>query len=136
MENLLKGIPCVIVCLDDILVTGKNRQEHLVRLEQVLQKLELAGVKIKREKCIFMADKVIYLGHWTNTRGIQPTEEKVQAIKDLPKPTNVKELQAFLGILNYYGRYIPKIPTVLAPLHELLKKDVLRRWEKRQSQAF
>jgi hypothetical protein len=118
MENLLQGIPCVVVRLDDILVTGKNRQEHLIHLEQVLQKLESAGVKLKREKCIFMADEVIYLGHQINKRRIQPTEEKVQAIKDLPKPTNVKELQVFLGMLNYYLKY----PLCWHPYMNFLRK--------------
>ena len=60
----------------------KKRQEHHIPLQQVLQKKELIGVKLKREKCIFMADEVMYLRHRTNKQGIKPTEEKVQAIKD------------------------------------------------------
>lgn len=103
IENLLQGISSVIVRLDDILVTGKTRCEHLQNLEEVLKKLEAAGVRLKREKCVFLADEVTYLGHRINKHGGQPTEDKVQAIKNLPEPNNVKELQAFLGMLNYYG---------------------------------
>lgn len=136
IENLLQGISSVIVRLDDILVTGKTRGEHLQNLAEVLKKLEAAGVRLKREKCVFLADEVTYLGHRINKHGRQPTEDKVQAIKNLPEPNNVKELQAFLGMLNYYGCYLPNLSTVLAPLHELLGKDVAWSWGPKQSNAM
>lgn len=85
-------------------MTGKTRCEHLQNLEEVLKKLEAAGVRLKREKCVFLADEVTYLGDRINKHGRQPTEDKVQAIKNLPVPNNVKELQGFFfGMLNYYG---------------------------------
>ncbi|XP_062596369.1 uncharacterized protein LOC134257793 [Saccostrea cucullata] len=134
--KLPKGIPSFTVRLDDIHVTGKTRHEHLQNLEQVLQKLEKAGVRLKKEKCVFMADEVTYLGHRINKFGRQPTEDKVQAIKNLPEPSNIKELQAFLGMLNYYDCYLPKLSIVLQPLHELLSKDVSWSWGSRQSKAI
>ena len=73
---------------------------------------------------MFLADEVTYLEHRINKYGRQPTEDKVQAIKKLPEPRKIKELQAFLVMLNYYGCYLPKLSTVLAPLHELLGKDI------------
>lgn len=82
-------------------MTGKTRCEHLQNLEEVLKKLEAAGVRLKREKCVFLADEVTYLGDRINKHGRQPTEDKVQAIKNLPVPNNVKELQGvFLECLT------------------------------------
>ncbi|XP_021378372.1 uncharacterized protein K02A2.6-like [Mizuhopecten yessoensis] len=136
MENLLQGIPQVIVRVDDILVTGKNRRQHLENLEAVLNRLEKAGVKLKRSKCYFLRKEVEYLGHRINSEGMQPIEGKVMAIKDAPAPTNVKELQAFLGMLNYYSYYLPRLSTTLAPLYALLGKDVKWKWDKAEDEAF
>ena len=79
---------------------------------------------------------MIYLGHRINRDGIQPIEGKVRAIHEAPAPSNVKELQAFLGMLNYYACYLPNLSTILAPLHELLAKDGKWIWGKRQVEAF
>ena len=136
IENILHNIPQVIVRIDDILVTGKDREKHLHNLEKVLTRLEQAGVHLKKEKCIFLAPEVIYLGHRINKTGIQPVEEKVRAIKDSPAPKNIKELQAFLGMINYYGCYLPNLSTILAPLHKLLTKGTKWIWGSRQEQSW
>jgi len=136
MENLLQGIPHVIVRIDDILVTGPTQAQHLSNLEKVLLKLGRVGVHLKKSKCIFLAPEVIYLGNRVNKAGIQPVPEKVRAIRDAPAPKNIKELQAYLGMLNYYSCYLPNISTVLAPLHLLLRKDTPWSWTKSQQQAF
>ena len=136
IESLLQGIPQVVVRIDDILVTGKTRHDHLKHLKEVLARLTKAGVRLKLKKCVFLRNEVIYLGHRINSDGIQPVESKVRAIHEAPAPTNIKELQAFLGMLNYYACYLPNLPTVLAPLHELLAKDCKWTWGKRQVEAF
>ena len=136
IESLLQGIPQVVVRIDDILVTGKTRNKHLEHLKEVLARLDKAGIRLKLKKCVFLQNQVIYLGHRINKDGIQPIEGKVRAIQEAPAPTNVKELQAFLGMLNYYACYLPNLSTVLAPLHELLAKDCKWTWGKRQVEAF
>ena len=136
IESLLQGIPQVVVRIDDILVTGKTRNKHLEHLKEVLVRLDKAGIRLKLKKCVFLQNQVIYLGHRINKDGIQPIEGKVRAIQEAPAPTNVKELQAFLGMLNYYACYLPNLSTVLAPLHELLAKDCKWTWGKRQVEAF
>ena len=124
MESLLQGIPQLVVRIDDILVTGKTRHDHLKHLKEVLVRLDKAGIHLKLKKRVFLQGEVVYLGHRINRSGIQPVEGKVRAIHEAPAPTNyVKELQAFLGMLNYYACYLPNLSTVLAPLHELLSKD-------------
>ena len=103
MDNLLQGLDHVRVYIDDILVTGKTEEEHLQTLTEVLTRLQSAGMRLKREKCTFMADEVVYLGHRINREGIQPTDDKVQAISATPRPVNTTQLRAFLGLVNFYG---------------------------------
>ena len=136
MENLLQGIPNVVVRIDDILIGGKTPQDHLRSCSEVLSRLDEAGIRLRKDKCIFGAPEVTYLGHRINQQGIQPVQQKVEAIQDSPRPTNLKELQAFLGMLNYYSCYIPNVTDILAPLHELLQKHVPWRWTQEQEDAW
>ena len=121
-ENLLQGIPFVVVREDDILVSGSNDEEHLANLEEVLKRLSEAGLRLKREKFVFMMEEVVYLGQKINRQRIQPIEEKVRAITEAPAPKNVSEVRSYLGMINYYQRYLPNYSTILAPLHGLLEK--------------
>ena len=136
MENLLQGIPRVCVYLDDILVTGATEQEHLANLAQVLQRLEAAGMKLKRPKCAFLLKSVSYLGHVISAEGLHTAELKVKAIVDAPDPRNLTELRSFLGLVNYYGKFLPNLANTLAPLYKLLRQTVAWKWGPRQKQAF
>ena len=136
MENLLQGIPCVSIYLDDILITGPTETEHLATLDKVLSKMEAAGLRLKQQKCAFLLPAVEYLGHKISADGIQPTEEKVWAIKEAPSPTNVTKLRSFLGLVNYYGKFLPHLATVLAPLYNLLQKKKQWHWGAPQEAAF
>ena len=102
----------------------------------MLRLLDKAGMKLKQEKCEFNQPQVDYLGHIICEQGISPSETKVQAIRDAPEPTNVTELKAFLGLLNYYGRFLPKLSTTLHPLYALLGKNRLWKWGSKEREAF
>lgn len=136
MEGVLQGIPQVAVYLDDILVTGATRKMHLRTLDEVLTRLENAGLRLKRSKCTLLADEVQYLGHKVDAKGVHTVEAKVKAVVDAPTPTSVTELKAYLGLLNYYNHFLPNLSTLLAPLHHLLRKDVDWSWGVRQAEAF
>ena len=136
MDNLLQGLEHVVVYIDDILITGRTEEEHLRTLGKVLQILEEAGMRLKKEKCVFMVPRVEYLGHSISKEGLQPTADKVRAITEAPHPTNVSELKAFLGLINYYGKFMQNLSTVLAPLYTLLKKKTPWRWQADQEKAF
>jgi hypothetical protein len=136
IESLLQDIPCVVVYLDDVLITGENEEAHLRNLEAVLSRLQEAGLRLREEKCSYQCKEVTYLGHRIDSEGIHPLEEKIEAIQKVPEPKDVTELQAFLGLLNYYRSFLPQISTVLAPLHELLKKGHVWRFGSRQKEAF
>ena len=122
MENVLQGIPFVVVRVGDILVSGSNDEEHLANLEEVLKRLSEHGLRLKKKKCAFMVNEVVYLGQKINSQGIQPVQEKVRAITNAPAPTNVSEVRSYLGMINYYQKYLPNLSTILAPPHSLLEK--------------
>ncbi|KAK9529796.1 hypothetical protein VZT92_013867 [Zoarces viviparus] len=135
MENLMKGLP-VVVFLDDLLIMGHTEKEHLHNLQKVLQRLQENGLRVKRSKCEVGKTRVEYLGHVLDEQGIHPSKDKVRAIQEAPAPTNVKELQAFLGLFNYYGRFVPQQSTVLAPLYRLLRGQVIWKWTEVEQVAF
>ena len=136
MENLLQGIKGICVYLDDILITGPTEEEHLRNLAQVLQRLESAGMRLKRQKCAFLLPSVVYLGHVISQEGLHTEESKVRAIVDAPEPTNVGELRSLLGMVNYYGKFLPDLATTLAPLYRLLRKSCRWRWSTEQKLSF
>ena len=136
MKTLLQGCKGVSVYLDNILVTGGTAEEHMKNLSCVLSKVDLAGARLNEAKCSFMVSQIEYLGHVIDKDGLHLTEEKIQAIKDAPRPTSVTELRTFLGIINYYGKFIPKLSTQFSPLYKLLCKKSKWVWTSEQDHTF
>ena len=136
MESLLQGIPGVIVYIDDILITGATEQEHLQALEEVLSRLEKAGLRTRKCKCRFMVPSVDFLGYRIDTEGPHPQPGKVKTIKEAPSPTCITELKAYLGLLTYYSRFLPNLSTTFAPLYALLQKDYPWRWTEEEEKSF
>lgn len=136
MDSLLQGLPHVAVYLDDILITGETEQQHLQNLDTVLQKLATAGLRMKKSKCVFMAPEVEYLGHKINCEGLHPTQDKIKAIREAPKPHSVTQLKSFLGLPSYYSKFLPNISSTLAPFYSLLQANQRWFWGKKQQAAF
>ena len=136
VESLLSGIPGVVVYLDDILVTGSSEESHLAALELVLQHLSTAGLRLRKDKCVFMAPSVTYLGHQIDAKGLHPISDKVRALQQAPEPRNVTELKSYLGLLTYYSSFLPNLTTVLAPLYKLLRSKQRWQWTRDQKRAF
>ena len=136
MDSLLQGIPKVCIYLDDILITGATEAEHLHNLQEVLNRLEQAGMCLKKDKCALLLPQVEYLGHQISQKGLHPTKEKVRAIVEAPAPQNITQLKSFLGMLNYYSKFLPNLSTLLAPLYKLLHKKTSWQWDEAQQEAF
>jgi len=85
---------------------------------------------------VFMSESVNYLGHRIDQEGLHPTEEKLEAIRDAPKPRNVTELRSYLGLLTYYSKFLPNLASTLNPLYRLLLKSSPWHWGNREQKAF
>lgn len=136
MEETLRGVPGTVVFLDDICVTGPDRHAHLRNLRLVLERLRQMGLTVKLDKCRFLQERVHYLGFIIDKNGLHPDPAKLEALTCLPSPTDVTQLKSFLGLLNYYGKFIPKLSTLLHPLHALLKKNAKWSWDSNCELAF
>ena len=109
INSLLQGIPGVIAYFEDILVTGAYDTEHLESLKEVFKQLSEAGFRLHR-KCQFLAPEVTYLGYCIDSEGLHPTDDKLRAVQAASVPRNVTELKSYLGLLTYYGRFLPYLP--------------------------
>ena len=135
MDTILQGIPGVICYIDDILITGKDRESHIQSLTEVLKRLRYYNIRASKEKCAFLRKSLEFLGHKIDDKGIHATENKLRAIVNAPNPRNVSELRSLLGLINYYGKFIPNLSTILHPLNELLQKCQKWKWTNECSQA-
>ncbi|KAK2704195.1 hypothetical protein QYM36_017493 [Artemia franciscana] len=128
MEEAFEGLEGIRILVDDILVYGKNREEHDQRLSAVLRRARVKGIRFNSEKCEFSKDKVKYFGHIISRDGIKPDPEKIRAIQDMPSPQSKEELQTLLGMLNFLSKYIPDLSSKNKPLRDLTKATDFR-WE-------
>ena len=136
MDNKLGRIPFVKVRVDDILVSGKTDDEHLSNLKRVMSVLRDSGLTLRKSKCFFFRDHVTYCGYVVSKDGVSPMPSNVEAVKNAPEPTNVTELRSFLGMVNYYHSYLPRLATVTEPVHQLLRKGVAWKWSESCATAF
>ncbi|XP_060543768.1 uncharacterized protein K02A2.6-like isoform X2 [Pantherophis guttatus] len=136
MERLLQGIPGVVPYFDDVLISGHSKTQLLERLKQVLRRFKEKGLRVRRDKCIIGVQEVEFLGYLIDGTGIHPTKAKVRAIHEAPAPKNKAELQAFLGLLNFYAVFLKQKATAAEPLHRLLGKAVPWRWGTEEENAF
>ncbi|XP_067647345.1 retrovirus-related Pol polyprotein from transposon 17.6 isoform X4 [Eurosta solidaginis] len=138
MDQVLKGLhwKTCLVYLDDIIVLGKNFDEHLRNLEEVFQRIAGAGLKLSPKKCALFKKEVNYLCHKVTTEGICTANEEIEAVKDWPRPQNLHELRSFLGLCTYYRRFVPNFSSVAHSLHELTRKNKAFEWKKEQEGAF
>jgi hypothetical protein len=121
MDSLLKHLPFVFCYLDDINIASHSLEEHLEHLQQIFTIQQENGLQINPAKCVFAVAAVEFLGHRVDQDGVWPLQRYVQAISDSSPPQDVKQLQQFLGMVNFYRRFLPGIACTLQPLTEALK---------------
>ncbi len=121
---------------DNTIIVGRNQQEHDARLQAVLSRFTMRGVKLNKTKCKFGLSKIDFMGHTITGKGMMPSAEKVKAIKEARIPHTVTELKSFLGLVNFCGRYIYDLASKTAQLRELTKSNVKWKWEKKHQKEF
>ena len=111
-------------------------EKHLNQIEFFLTKIKEHGMTIKLRKSEFFKKETNFLGYVISSEGIRPNSDRIKSIMDIPAPKNLKQLRRFIGIMNYQSRFLINYATHIAPLRELLKKDVKFRWTSVEQQAF
>lgn len=136
ISQLLGDIHGVSVFLDDIKVTGPDDEEHLRRLRMVIKRLSEHDMRLNVSKCEFFADRIEYCGFVIDRDGIRKMKTKVDAIQEMPRPQNREQVRAFVGLINYYGRFLKNLSTRIYPINNLLKENVSFRWDDDCEKAF
>lgn len=136
IQQSLQGCEGVANISDDIIVHGKNTEEHDRRLQRVLERLKEKNLTLNAEKCKFHMTQMVFMGLVLSNNGIGPTEDKVKAIIDAREPQSASEVRSFLGLANYNARFIPDFATTAEPLRKLTKKGVRFEFGEEQKNAF
>ena len=138
MDRVLKDLKWseCLVYIDDIVIFGRTFDEHLCHVANVLSHLRQAGLKLKPEKCYFLQQEVRYLGHIVSEEGIATDPSKITAVSNWPAPLCKKDVQRFLGLANYYRRFIKGFADIAKPLQRLVEKNSLFEWTDACQNAF
>jgi hypothetical protein len=120
MDDILRGLDFCFAHLDDILVFSRSLKEHEQHLRALFNQLQRYGIIINPAKCVFRAPEVTFLGHKLSAEGSQPLEERVTHLQDCPHPKTTSQLRRFLGMVNFYRRFVPHAAAIQAPLHDVL----------------
>jgi len=122
--------------IDDILVATDTEEGHDKLVEEVLKRLEENDLFVKPEKCKWKVREVEFLGVIISPKGVEMQKEKIEGVLNWPVPRNIKEVQKFLGLANYYRRFIKDFAKIAAPLHVLVRKEQKWKWEEEQKEVF
>ena len=122
--------------IDDIVIHGRNLEEHDTRLKAVMEKITKSNIALNHDKCQFRKEEIDFLGYHVTAEGVRPLKSNVKAIIDLPEPRNPSEVASFLGATNFYLKFVENYADVAEPLRKLIRKDVPWTWSQEQQQAF
>ena len=136
MDQILEGTSGISCILDDMIVTGKSDAEHMANLEEVLRRLHHHGLRANKSKCEFFKEKITFCGHDINSEGLHKTTDKTAAMVNAPRPQSVAEVRSFLGLVNYYHKFLPNLATILHPLNQMLESNYQWNWTDQCEEAF
>jgi len=125
-----------IVYLNDVLILSKDFSNHYKHLRMLFQKFRHANLRMNGNKCNFAFDQVKYIGHILSKDGIGIDPSKTEVISSWPRPKNAKHIRSFLGLVNFYKRFIARFAPRSAPLRNLLSKEVPFKWGEEQEKSF
>ena len=135
MELALQGLQCLIY-IDDIVVYGKNFEEHISRVEEVLNRMRKAGLKLKPDKSNMFQTSVVFLGHVVSSEGVKPNPVNILKVVDWPKPKSAKQIRQFVALGSYYRRFVKDFASMVRPMVELTKKGKKFIWDAACDRSF
>ncbi|CAN4123517.1 unnamed protein product [Withania somnifera] len=138
MKHILKTLinKCVVIYFNDVLIYSRSLEEHVSHLKQVFDILVKEKLYTNLKKCSFGVEKVVFLGFVVSSQGVEVDEEKVEAIKSWPTPTNASDVWSFHGLASFYRRFLKDFSSISSPLTGLIKKDIPFIWGKEQEESF
>lgn len=136
IRELLSGLPGCKNISDDIIVFGKDQEEHNKNLRGVLQRLKENNLRLNKDKCAFSKTEIKFYGHIFSSVGVRPDPKKVKAIHEAQPPRNHSELKSSLGMAQYVSRFIPDYATITTPLRLLTRQDTPWKWEQEEQKAL
>ncbi len=136
VHAMFDSLAYVDTSMDDIIIAGATLEEHDNNLTKVLDIARKYNLKLNPDKCVFRQTELTFLGEVIGSDGIKPDGRKVEAIRSMQQPTSKKDVQRFLGMVNYLGKFVPNLSEKSQPLRELLDKNVEFQWTDRQDQAW
>lgn len=136
ISQIVSDIEGAEAIIDDNLVWGSNQEEDDARLKRVLEKAMEYNLKLGLEKCEFRKPEVTYVGQRLTSKGVKPDPENIRAVRNMVKPTCSKDLQTFMGFIQYLSKFMPHLSTVSAPLKTLLEKNTAWHWDKEKEKSF
>jgi len=138
MDELLHGLlrKTCIVYIDDVIIWGKTIPELMKNLDEVLSRFRSQGFTLKASKCKFFCTSLVYLGYTVSREGILPDPSKIEVIKTLPVPRNIRGIRQFLGICNYYRRFVKGFSEIATPINNLLKAGETFKWTPECQKSF
>ena len=136
MAGVLKDLPFAMAYLDDIIIYSSTPEEHLQHIKTVFEKLHHTKLSMKLSKCHFFTKEIQYLRHILGMEGIRPVPAKTEAIKAMHPPVNPKQVRAFLGLVEYYRKFIKDFAKIAKPLTVLTRMNVKFKWKETHHCAF
>jgi hypothetical protein len=138
MDTVLRNLnfEICLAYLDDVILFSHDLPSHMERLDKLFQRLREANLKLKISKCHVLQKQVTFLGYTISQRGVGTDPDKISAVRDWATPTNLKQSRAFVGLCQYYRRFVPRFSEIAVPLHALTKKGTRFIWTKECQSAF
>ena len=142
LNQALDRLDGLLTVHDDMIIYGVGETEeeatadHNTKLRQFLQRCRERGVKLNKKKLKLLRKEIPYMGHLVTANGLKPDPDKVEAVRNMPKPNNVKAVRRFCGFVNYLAKFLPCLAEVLEPIQQLTRKEVPWQWKYEHDAAF
>ena len=136
IQQALAGCEGAYNIHDNIIIHGRTVDEHDSRLRKTMECIREKGLTLNKEKCVFRMSQLTFMGYLLSSKGIGPTESRLEAVVRAKEPKNAGEVRSFLGLVNFSARFIPNLASITEPLRELTRKDVPFVWGAVQQTAF